>query len=178
VRPDTDAFGNEARDWHGYYAGFGSRMMAYVIDAVLIVISFYLSLVMVILFIALATLERPTFPQIDDGHWLTFFLLWAWLYFFYCFGVYGKTPGKAMLGLRVVTKKGEKLGWIRSCFRGPAYLVSYLGGGLGFIWIAISKKNRGWHDHIVGSAVVYDWDARPGARYRAAQQRVRSRQNG
>ena len=39
-----DPLGDDARDWHGYYAGFGSRFIAYVLDAVVVVVSFYLIL--------------------------------------------------------------------------------------------------------------------------------------
>jgi uncharacterized RDD family membrane protein YckC len=172
--PITDPMGNAARDWHGHYAGFGSRLMAYCIDAVIVVVAFYLGIGLTSLFIALATLERPRALRLEDLAWLIAFVGFAWAYFFYFVAVYGKTPGKALLGLRVVSKRGTKLGPIRSCLRAPAYLVSYLGFCLGFVWIMISKERRAWHDHLVGSCVVYDWDARPGARYRAARQRTAS----
>jgi uncharacterized RDD family membrane protein YckC len=168
----TDPFGNEARDWHGHYAGFGSRFMAYAVDAVAIITTFYLSIGMVTLLVALVTLERPRALHIPDHVWLIAFICYAWTFLFYFFWVYGKTPGKALFGLRVVTKRGDKLGPLRSFVRVPAYLVSYAFFCLGFIWIMISKERRGWHDYICGSCVVYDWDARPGARYRAARKRV------
>lgn len=167
----TDPMGNEARDWHGHYAGFGSRFMAYFIDAIAIVVSFYASMMIAALFLALVTLERPHGFDLTDLAWFICFSVFAVGFLTYFVAVYGKTPGKAIFGLRVVRKDGERLGPFRSFFRGPAYLVSYLFFCLGFIWIMISKERRGWHDYLVGSCVVYDWDARPGARYRAARSR-------
>lgn len=169
----TDPMGNEARDWHGHYAGFGSRFMAYFVDAIAIVVSFYASMMILALFVALVTLERPHTFQLEDLEWLIAFTVYAVGYLTYFVAVYGKTPGKALFGLRVVRKDGDKLGPVRSFIRGPAYLVSYLVFCLGFIWIMISKNRRAWHDYIAGSCVVYDWDARPGARYRAARHRTR-----
>ena len=170
----TDPFGNEARDWHGHYAGFGSRLMAYFVDAATLLVTFYLGIGLVTLFVALVTLERPRALHLDDHVWFISFIAYLWAFLFYFFWIYGKTPGKALLGLRVVSKRGERLGPLRSFLRVPAYLVSYAFFCLGFIWIMISKERRGWHDFLVGSCVVYDWDARPGARYRAARARSRN----
>lgn len=169
----TDPLGREARDWHGHYAGFGSRLMAYVVDAAVVLAGFYLAFGLLTLFIALVTLERPRFVHLEDHVWLISFVVFAWLYLFYFNWIYGKTPGKALLGLRVVTKRGERLGALRAFLRAPAYLVSYACFCMGFLWIMISKERRAWHDYLVGSCVVYDWDARPGARYRAARARHR-----
>jgi uncharacterized RDD family membrane protein YckC len=169
----TDPMGNEARDWHGHYAGFGSRFMAYFVDAVVMIVAFYATMFIIALALALVTLERPKGVELDDLQWLLAFAAFAVTWLFYFTWVYGKTPGKALFGLRVVRKNGDRLGPIRSFIRGPAYLVDYLFFCLGFIWIMISKERRAWHDYIAGSCVVYDWDARPGARYRAARNRTR-----
>ncbi|MDZ7733028.1 MAG: RDD family protein [Acidimicrobiia bacterium] len=162
VTPITDAFGNVAEDWHGYYAGFGSRLMAYIVDGAVILVGFYLLVGLCVLVVAIATLERPNSPALPDVVWLVLFVVWSTLYLTYTVGVFGKTVGKALVGLRVVSRRGERVGIARAFFRVPAYLVSYLVFGLGFVWIVLSRTRRGWHDYLVGTCVIYDWDARRG----------------
>lgn len=67
-----------------------------------------------------------------------------------------KTIGKAALGLQVVSSKdGEPVGFWKMLFR--ECLVKQASGSvflLGFIWILIDDKNRGWHDKILDTYVV------------------------
>jgi uncharacterized RDD family membrane protein YckC len=80
-------------------------------------------------------------------------------------GSTGATPGKSLLGLRLVhTGTGQPLGV------GPAVLRTFVlgaaavpfGFGLAALaWTAladVTRLRRGWHDHLVSSIV---WDARP-----------------
>ena len=67
-----------------------------------------------------------------------------------------KTIGKAVLGLQVVSSNnGEPIGIgymiLREWFAKKA-VGSIL--GLGYIWILIDDKNRGWHDKIMDTYVV------------------------
>jgi uncharacterized RDD family membrane protein YckC len=174
VSTEPDPLGEAARDWHGYYAGFGSRFVAYVIDAILLVVGFYMSMGFASLLVALASLERPRMFDLTDLEWLLFFLGFSWTYFTFLWWIYGRTAGMALLGLRMVSKKGNRAGFVRSLIRPPAYLVSYLVFCLGFLWILVSPARRGWHDYVANTCVVYDWDARPGAHFRAAREKARA----
>ena len=67
-----------------------------------------------------------------------------------------KTIGKAVLGLQVISSvDGKPVGvWkmlLREVFAKKASAVIF---GLGYIWILIDDKNRGWHDKIVETYVV------------------------
>ena len=66
------------------------------------------------------------------------------------------TFGKAALGLQVVSSKdGEPVGFWKMLFR--EVLVKQASGSvllLGYIWILIDDKNRGWHDKILDTYVV------------------------
>lgn len=73
--------------------------------------------------------------------------------------VTGRTPGKAVMGLRVVRADGRPLSPVRSVARALAYVVSLLPVGLGFIWVLFDGDRRAWHDHLVGSRVVYQPEA-------------------
>ena len=67
-----------------------------------------------------------------------------------------KTIGKAVLGLQVVSSKdGKPVGFWKMLFR--EWFVKSASGsvfGLGFIWIIIDEKNRGWHDKILDTYVI------------------------
>lgn len=74
--------------------------------------------------------------------------------------VTGRTPGKAVMGLRVVRTDGRALSPLRALARTLAYLVSLLPAGLGFLWVLFDADRKAWHDHLVGSRVVYQPEAR------------------
>lgn len=65
------------------------------------------------------------------------------------------TPGKMLLSMRIVDAKtgkpptpGQALG------RYAGYYVSLLGLGLGILWVAIDSRKQGWHDKLAGTVVV------------------------
>ncbi len=70
---------------------------------------------------------------------------------------YGGTPGKRMLGLRLINEEtGENLDVGKSIVRYIGYIISALVLLLGFIWVAFDKKKKGWHDHMAGSVVIVE----------------------
>lgn len=66
----------------------------------------------------------------------------------------GQTPGKWLLGLRVVALGGGKVGLGRAAIRFVGYLFSALPFYLGFLWI-LGPERRGFHDRLAGTEVVY-----------------------
>jgi uncharacterized RDD family membrane protein YckC len=89
-----------------------------------------------------------------------------WLVLAVVVGVSGNTPGKAMVGLRVVHQgTGTPIGIGRSLLRsGVLALASVPTFALGLAtlaWTAVEdrgRQRRGWHDHVAHSVVV---DVRP-----------------
>ena len=75
-------------------------------------------------------------------------------YFTFFHGVSGRTPGKALLGLRVETAAGDPLTPGLAFLRWVGYVLSGLVFGLGFLWIALHRRKRGWHDLLAGTVVV------------------------
>jgi uncharacterized RDD family membrane protein YckC len=70
-------------------------------------------------------------------------------------GLFGATPGKALLGLRVIGGKrrrglGIPLAFLRLC----GVMVSVVLFGLGFLMVAFTRDKRGLHDHLAGTAVI------------------------
>jgi len=66
----------------------------------------------------------------------------------------GQTPGKWLLGLRIVALGGGKVGLGRAVIRFVGYLLSALPFYLGFLWI-LGPERRGFHDRLAGTEVVY-----------------------
>jgi len=91
-------------------------------------------------------------------------LLISGAYFVLFWTLGGLTPGKALMGLRMVTRDGRRLSLMRSAVRLFGYLVSLLLYGLGFWWIALDNWREGWHDKMARTAVIYAWDAHPSSR--------------
>jgi len=81
---------------------------------------------------------------------LTTYLAWGW-------GSTGRTPGKALVGLRVVTARGKPLGLLRAIAR--AALCATVGPIL-LAWALVSRRNAGVHDLLLSTAVIYDWRPR------------------
>ena len=90
---------------------------------------------------------------------------WSW---------FGKTPGKALLGLAVVTDDGGRPGFLRSLARFGGYLLSAIPLGAGFLWILVDDDRRAWHDHLAGTWVVHAEGARAAHRHGEAEPAART----
>lgn len=67
----------------------------------------------------------------------------------------GRTPGKALAGLRVVKLDGTPLSIGDAALRGAlGYFLSSLVLYAGFFWALIDRQRRGWHDMIARTVVV------------------------
>ncbi len=134
------------------YGGFGRRMMAFLIDNILLQTAatfvFMLGLSLVGSDIDFATLSSLPFLYYLIAVTMNLF------YFTYFHSVTGQTVGKRILGLRVITNAGEPLKARQAFLRWVGYLVSAAFFYLGFIWIAFDSRKQGWHDKIAGTLVV------------------------
>jgi uncharacterized RDD family membrane protein YckC len=68
-------------------------------------------------------------------------------------GRFGATPGKRLLGLRVVTLDGSPLSYGGAFRRYCAELLSVLSFGLGYLMVLAPEK-RALHDILTGTQVV------------------------
>jgi uncharacterized RDD family membrane protein YckC len=83
----------------------------------------------------------------------------------------GQTPGKWLLGVRVVPLDGDRLGVGRGALRIVGYLLSALPFYLGYLWI-LGPQRRGFHDRLARTEVVYDRPARASLTVGPALRRV------
>ncbi|TFG37608.1 MAG: RDD family protein [Syntrophobacterales bacterium] len=75
-------------------------------------------------------------------------------YFTYFHGTIGQTPGKKLLGLKVIEIDGKDMTFGVAFLRWVGYIISKLALFLGFIWIAFDGRKQGWHDKIAGTYVI------------------------
>ncbi len=72
-----------------------------------------------------------------------------------CWAAFGATPGKALLGLRVIGGERRRgLGIVLAFLRLCGVMVSAVLFGLGFVMVAFTRDKRGLHDHLAGTAVI------------------------
>lgn len=69
-------------------------------------------------------------------------------------GALGATPGKLLLGLRVVQLDGEPLGFPRAIARFFAELVSVSAVGVGYLLASLHPERRALHDLVAGTRVI------------------------
>lgn len=143
----------EAGGWIYDYASFRVRLLAALLDL------FFLAVVQLFLLL----LIEPRFfhmPQIYLAGQASlevylFGSLSAWLYsaIFEC-SAWQATPGKRLLGIRVMNERGEALSfWLTSLrFVGKVVSVGLLGAG--FLLILFTQRKQALHDLLVGSLVV------------------------
>jgi uncharacterized RDD family membrane protein YckC len=71
-------------------------------------------------------------------------------YFVLCHGTGGRTLGKMLTGVRVVTASGGPLGYGRALVRYVAWLLLLFA----FLVVAVRRDKRGLHDLLAGTRVV------------------------
>ena len=131
------------------YGGFWIRLVAYIIDAILLSIVFG---------IVGSVLGYDIFEPDMESYSATIniaSLLIGWLYFALLeSSERGATVGKMAMGLRVVTDKGERLSFMNATGRYFAKIISAIILCIGFIMIGFTERKRGLHDMIASTLVI------------------------
>ena len=148
-------------------AGFPRRMLASLIDlalilAVSVAVTISAALVLGVHlptakefgadFVMAGLLDRN--PMAAGAFGLLFGL--SALYQIYLGGVLGQTLGKRLLGLRVISSRGEAPGPLVACVRFLVMVLSLALAGLGFLWCIFDRERRALHDHLSGTYVILD----------------------
>jgi uncharacterized RDD family membrane protein YckC len=130
------------------YGGFWLRVVAYIIDSLLLGIPF------VIISVVTALLFPKSFVGVNFLNNAASVAI-GWLYFALMESSQrGATVGKMAVGLRVVSDRGERLSLGLAAGRYIAKFVSALTLGVGFVMVAFTDRKRGLHDMIAGTLVV------------------------
>jgi len=164
--------------YQGYYAGFASRLLAMIIDTVILVLAYvgltwFISVAIKLLpigrvfgFSLSALLGQEGSGQLVSSETVIAVLtLSTIVYYVFFWTMTGQTLGMILLGLRVVTIEGRRLTVWRAIIRFIGYIIAALPFFLGFAWILVDNRRQGWHDKIAGTYVAYIWAAKPDERF-------------
>jgi uncharacterized RDD family membrane protein YckC len=169
VNPRDRARHPDAPDLAGEYAGFASRLMAFVFDMLVILTAYSLS---GMLFTAMRTIFHidallgSIFGNTTVTDWQpvaagAIAILLAVVYWIGGWALTGQSLGDMIMGVRVAGRGGRYPSLARSCLRAIGYFLCILTFGIGFLWILIDGRRQGWHDKLAGTVVLYNWHARP-----------------
>src|SRR5262245_25207930 len=134
------------------YGGFWIRLVAYIIDAIILNIVTYA--VALILGVSLVPADPQNYdPSLNLVYLIAFVI--GWIYFALMdSSVRGATLVKMAMGLRVVTSDGQRLSFLNATGRYFAKIISAIILFIGFIMIGFTDKKRGLHDMIAGTLVI------------------------
>ena len=154
--PDGGARGRAGR----WAAGPVSRAVAFLVDSLAVSTLFGVAVSLGTFLVALFT--SRSLGQIDGRGpwWAAAFLAWWFCYLWLSVAVSGRTIGKGLVGLRVLSAAGDDLPARDAAVRAlvlPASMVL----GLGFVPAVFGRQRRALHDLAARSRVDVDWGNRP-----------------
>ena len=128
-------------------AGFWQRFVAFFIDGIILSIIFVIILVTIAFQGLETTVSFFTYFEglvgaIPTAYFVGF---WAWR---------GQTPGKMLLGIKIVTGDGGSINLGRAILHYFGYFVSAIILFFGFFMITWDSKKQGLHDKIAGTYVI------------------------
>lgn len=150
--PENVAFGYEI-------VGIGSRFMAALVDTLIIVIIY--ALVWLAMFFIIGNLfgTESMASNFAFGLFSLLGFIFIWGYYIF-FEIYwnGRSPGKQLLGLRVVQQDGAPITITESVIRNLVRLVDFLpfAYGIGVVTMFIDGKSRRLGDLAASTLVVRD----------------------
>ncbi|TIC82946.1 RDD family protein [Nocardioides sp. GY 10127] len=144
----------------GHYAGAATRLVAAGLDVAAVTTSYTLAVAgtgfLSQVFLGVSFGDTQGYPPLA----LAALLSWAALYLFASLAIAGRTPGKALVGLRVVSADGAVLAVRQALVRTVAFPFSALLLGAGFVLGLLHPAHRTLHDLVAGTCEVYDWGER------------------
>lgn len=144
----------------GRYGGPLTRLLAVVIDSAVVSFGFTL---LVAGFVFVMRLVVPEF-EIPEATGIVYgisLLVFSFFYLWVSLTIFGKTIGKMVVGLRVVSSDGHATMSGRQTFiRVISYPLSFVLLGIGLLGVVFNPQRQAWHDRFAKTAVVYDWGSR------------------
>lgn len=141
------------------YAGFLVRLAAYIVD------SFIIGILLIILNVPKFILNMVGVSILDTkvlfnfSVWEIILYLLSATYFVVLTYYFGKTVGKRVMKIKVISSEKEKLSFWNAVYR--EVIGKYLSGllcGIGYLTVIFDNKKRAVHDMLCDTLVVYDFD--------------------
>ncbi len=142
------------------FAGHGGRLVACIIDVIIVgVIWVVLTVIPGLGYLRGVSQGDESSDSVIVASITTFALILpSVLYFPWFWARGGQTPGMKVFRLRIVRDvDGGSIGWGAAILRYIGFMIInwiIFGLPIGFIWIFIDKRRRGWHDLIAGTVVI------------------------
>lgn len=141
-----------ARSMQGQRAGFFTRVIAAVIDVVIvgaIVLGVWVAAWLFLLVFnpfAGSGLPRP-------GYFLVGGTVVLWAYWTWTWATSGRSPGQSLMGVRVLDRDDHHPSWGLAATR-SAFCVVFQ---VGLLWALVSRRNRSVQDVVLRTSVIHDW---------------------
>lgn len=134
------------------YSGAARRLTAFVVD-LFVILGIFMAFGLIL---GLSVLSSPLLALPMVGFWFyggMFAITWG-----YFAGLessaYQATVGKKLLGLKVVSYEGKRIGFWRATLRYFSKGLSRLLFMVGFLMIVLTEKKQGLHDKIASTVVI------------------------
>jgi uncharacterized RDD family membrane protein YckC len=150
------------------YAGFVSRLIAFCIDFLVVLIT---AIVVVSLGEALLNLftvngilqqvtgqPQPAYGPVRMAFNIAVLAIPPFLAIAYPIGfwaVFGATPGMMLMGIYLRRVDGRRVTLWRAIVRWLGSILSAIPLFLGFAWIAVDDRRQGWNDKLADTVVVF-----------------------
>jgi uncharacterized RDD family membrane protein YckC len=121
----------------GPRASFGTRLVAWLIDWLILVV-----------IVGILYLISKRLGEIG-------FLLWLAYLTVFEGRAAGQTPGKMAVGIRVIDfRTGGPIGFPHAFLRAICRIISWIPCALGFFWMLWDREKQTWHDKLATTVVV------------------------
>ncbi len=139
----------------GEAAGFVVRLGAYLIDAAILCAAMILVMVPVGLVSALIGSKIAVIGMLLSLFGWVLSMVIGFGYLLVPWALVGVTPGKKILGLKIVRSEGSApLGYPKAALRVVGYMASGVVFCAGFVMVAFTEDHKGLHDMIADTKVV------------------------
>lgn len=160
LRPEAPRLDRQGRlDLSGRYAGWATRLVASVADAWIFVTAATLLLAGAD-FLSRKLLGQGTGIDVSSPFGVAGAVVAGFGYLFLSLEVAGRTPGDALVGIRVLAWDGSRLG-AKAAFGRTLLLPLTTLTVIGPIGAVVQRDRRALHDRMSRSCVVVDWSPRP-----------------
>ena len=134
-------------------AGLNSRALAFFIDLIIVAIISLLAFGVGIYYLQDTNIDSFSLRRVFMPIYLLLFFLGS-SYFVILNGYAGKTIGKMLMGIKIISDEGNSIGFWQSFVRWIGYYISASFLFLGFIWSIFDRNSQSWHDKVAGTFVV------------------------
>ena len=136
------------------YAGFWIRVVAYLIDSILLVTVQSVLSLLINLTIGMLGIATDGDPAINTVIWL-FGAVLSISYAVFFIGYCGQTPGKMALRIKVIRTDGSPVNYGRAALREVlGKFISSILLGIGYLMVAFDSRKQGLHDKIADTFVI------------------------